>query len=79
MTGYAIERCILTMAARIVAGEAEARQWYRSEPIAGLGGRIALELLRSGHSPAVLDFLLDVLREEMQVAPGTARWQDRRS
>lgn len=79
MTGHAIERCILTMAARIAAGEAEARQWYRSEPIAGLGGRTALELVRSGRGPAVLDFLLGVLRDEMQAASGTSgghEWRD---
>ncbi|MCG8277474.1 antitoxin Xre/MbcA/ParS toxin-binding domain-containing protein [Stenotrophomonas sp. NLF4-10] len=67
------------MAARIAAGEAEARQWYRSEPIAGLGGRTALELVRSGRGPAVLDFLLGVLRDEMQAASGTSgghEWRD---
>ena len=79
MTGHAIERCILTMAARIAAGEADARQWYRSEPIARLGGRTALELVRRGRGPAVLDFLLDVLWEEMTFRSITAHEQNRSS
>lgn len=65
MTEHTIEHWILSLAALVSADEAEARHWYRSEAITGLGGRTAHELVLAGHGTAVLGFLLHVLRQEM--------------
>lgn len=31
--------------------------WFRSEPLPGLGGRTAMQLVRAGHADRVLDFI----------------------
>lgn len=31
--------------------------WYRSEPLAGFGGRIAMQIVRDGHAGDVMDYI----------------------
>ena len=54
----------MMMAALICLDRAEVLHWYHSDPIAGLDGSTARELVRIGRASAVLDFLMDVLAKE---------------
>ncbi|PBS14015.1 hypothetical protein CMZ82_00600 [Lysobacteraceae bacterium NML93-0792] len=64
MTPQALERRVLALAAGIVADPEKIDAWYRSDPIAVLGGRTAQTLVAAGAGHEVVGFLLDVLRLE---------------
>lgn len=38
-------------------GEAQATAWYKSQPIPAFGGRTAESIVKSGHAPALRDYL----------------------
>lgn len=66
MTEPTLRTCILSMASLVTTDNAEARHWYRCEPIARLGEKTAHELVSAGQGLEVLDFLFEVLRHELQ-------------
>ncbi|MCD9004793.1 hypothetical protein LDO31_00815 [Luteimonas sp. XNQY3] len=64
MTTQLLERRILALAAGVVADPVQVDVWYRSDPIAALGGRTAHALVAAGAGREVVAFLLDVLVQE---------------
>jgi len=68
MTARTLEAWILSLATLVTEDAREARRWYRSETIAQLDHTTAHELVQTGRGPAVVLFLLDVLRCELPAA-----------
>lgn len=59
--GVAMEALILDLAGLIDSDATQALDWYRSVPIAELGGRTAAELVTQGQGRQVLGFLVRVV------------------
>jgi|GEM_PF-3600242 len=64
MTPQELERQVLALAAGVVGDPVQIDAWYRSDPIAALGGRTAQMLVAAGAGHEVLGFLLNVLGQE---------------
>ncbi|MFN3670712.1 MAG: antitoxin Xre/MbcA/ParS toxin-binding domain-containing protein [Bosea sp. (in: a-proteobacteria)] len=51
---------IIAMAAEMAGGDDRAAIWFKHQPLPGWGGKTALDLVRSGQSDQVLDYLESV-------------------